>query len=110
MMISKECVEVSKKQRARLKELRRQAMRIVQGEFIGREVLVQPHSGGDGIKGMIIDETRDTLVLERTKKRRVRVIKAQHTFEFLDGRKRIRVHGSLITRRPEDRLKIKIRW
>lgn len=96
----------------------------MQGELIGRTVRATPHKGGTPVKGRIVDETRDTLVVEtcrgrqagqakldaETKKKHVRLIKGQYTFEFLTGNRRIRVNGSLIARRPEDRLKIKIRW
>ena len=83
---------------------------MVQGELIGRSVTATPSKGGASVKGKIIDETRDTLVVEKTKKKHVRLIKEQYTFEFVSGNRRIKVNGSLIARRPEDRLKIKIRW
>jgi len=96
--------------RKRLDKLRKQAVKVVQGELIGKSVEAIPHKGGKGIKGTIVDETRDTLVIEQSKSRRVRVVKKEHAFEFHDGNRRIRVNGALIARRPEDRLKIKVRW
>lgn len=96
--------------RKRLDLLRNEALSIVQGELIGRTVTATPQKGGASVKGRIVDETRDTLVVEKTKTRQVRLIKEQHTFEFVSGNRRIRIKGSLIARRPEDRLKIKIRW
>ena len=96
--------------RKRLDALKKEVLCLVQGELIGRSVTATPHKGGTPVKGKIIDETRDTLVVEKTGKKQVRLIKEQHTFEFVSGKRRIRVDGSLIARRPEDRLKIKIRW
>lgn len=96
--------------RKRLDALRDEALSIVQGELIGRAVTATPHTGGAGVKGKIVDETRDTLVVEKTDGKQARLIKGQHTFEFVSGDRRIRIKGSLIARRPEDRLKIKIRW
>lgn len=96
--------------RKRLDALRDGALSIVQGELIGRTVTATPLKGGAGVRGRIVDETRDTLVVEKTDGKQARLIKRQHTFEFVGGNRRIRVNGSLIARRPEDRLKIKIRW
>ncbi len=106
--------EVPKKEdqqaRKRLDKLRKQAVKIVQGELIGKTVEAIPHKGEKSIKGTIVDETRDMLVIEQSKSKRVRVVKKDHAFEFLEGKRRIRVNGALIARRPEDRLKIKVRW
>lgn len=110
--------------RKRLDAIRKEALCLVQGELIGRSVTATPHKGGASVKGKIVDETRDTLVVEtcrgrqasqakldaETKKKQARLIKEQHTFEFVSGKRRIKIKGSLIARRPEDRLKIKIRW
>src|SRR3990172_2075848 len=65
---------------------------------------------GVGVGAISDDETRDTFVVEKDGKVRVMVAKGQHTFEFIEGRRRIKVSGSLIARRPEDRLKLKLRW
>ena len=96
--------------RRRLDDLRGEALNLVQGELIGRRVKAVDDTSGVGVEGIIVDETRDTFVVEKDGKARVRVAKGQHTFEFIEGRRRIKVSGSLIARRPEDRLKLKLRW
>ena len=92
-----------------LKGLRRMALKVVQGELIGREVRATHQKSGKMVKGTIVDETRDTLVVEHAKKMKT-LIKDQHDLEFLEGDHTVKIKGSLIARRPEDRLKIKIRW
>ncbi len=56
-----------------------------------------------GIKGRIIEETKNTLLIE-TKKGRVRVPKAASTFKFVFGKSKFTVDGSEINFRPYERL------
>ncbi len=59
-------------------------------------------------EGIVIDETKNTLVLEDGKKR-VRVIKDQTRFEFALGGKVVEVDGKILVGRPEDRIKKRFR-
>ena len=61
------------------------------------------------INGKIVDETRDTLIVEKGQKR-LRLPKENYSFEFREGNSLVRIRGSLINKRAEDRLKIKVRW
>ena len=108
--MKKDTEVIRENQGRRLQELRREVLRLVQGEFIGRTVAAENLSDGRKTEGTIVHETRDTFLIETEDNARKRLLKDQHVFEFLEGNRRIRVSGELIARRPEDRLKIKIRW
>lgn len=67
-------------------------------ELIGRKTKVE--YAGKTFFGTIIDETKNTLVLE-TDKKRVRIIKKNSAIE-IGGRV---IPGSSIAKRPEERIK-----
>ena len=76
-------------------------------ELIGLRVRVVSHSDPTlcGIEGVVVDETRNTLVIE-VGGRRKRVLKLYGVFEFtLPNGKKVYLDGSEILGRPEDRLK-----
>ena len=84
---------------------------IIKEEFIGlwAEVVASKHPGYVGIRGRVIDETRNMLVIEHEGRRKM-VPKAVCTFHFTwpDGTV-VEIDGRLIVGRPEDRLKKRIR-
>jgi RNase P/RNase MRP subunit p29 len=71
-------------------------------EFIGENVQISYHSDPSlcGVSGMIVDETRETIVIESEGVRKV-VSKRPAKFMFEDGE----VLGSKIAYRPQDRIK-----
>ena len=71
-------------------------------EFIGETVQVSYHSDPSlcGVSGMIVDETRETIVIESEGVRKV-ISKRPAKFMFEDGE----VLGSKIAYRPQDRIK-----
>ena len=79
-------------------------------ELIGieAEVVDARNEANIGIKGTVVDETKNTLVIE-TEKGKKRVIKQNAVFEFKFGKQRIRIDGKLLIGRPEERLKRKIK-
>lgn len=87
---------------------------IVQHEFIGLKVKVVKSINPDcvGIKGKVIDETRNTFVLA-CNGREKRVIKETSVFHFMypDGTI-VEINGKVLVGRPEDRIKrpIRRRW
>lgn len=84
------------------------AENLVMHELIGLVVRVSKSSdpGKKGISGTVIDETRNTLVVECAKKERRVLPKAECTFRFtLPGGKLVEVEGRAIIARPEDRTK-----
>jgi len=76
-------------------------------ELIGLKVRILAHSDPTlvGIEGVVVDETRNTLVIESSGRRK-RVLKLYGVFEFeLPNGRRVWLDGSEILGRPEDRLK-----
>lgn len=74
-------------------------------EFIGLEVeVVSSGHVGYLMKGVVVDETKNTLVIASDNRERV-VPKPGNEFEFTYESKRFRVRGSEIQYRPEDRIK-----
>ncbi|MCS7095657.1 MAG: ribonuclease P protein component 1 [Candidatus Bathyarchaeota archaeon] len=84
---------------------------IIRCEFIGSELKVVKSTSSCvvGIKGKVIDETRNTFTILQDSKRK-RIVKDISTFHFKfpDGTV-MEVDGKLIVGRPEDRLKKCIR-
>tara|TARA_Y100000310_G_scaffold138289_2_gene137222 strand:+ start:29871 stop:30128 length:258 start_codon:yes stop_codon:yes gene_type:complete len=57
-----------------------------------------------GLKGQVVDETKHTLVIEVDGKNK-RLLKSQITIKCKMKQKLVRIKGSLLAGRPEDRLK-----
>ena len=71
-------------------------------EFIGENVQISYHSDPSlcGVSGMIVDETRETIIIETEGDRKI-ISKRPARFMFEDGE----VLGSKIAYRPQDRIK-----
>ncbi len=84
-------------------------------ELIGLSVLVvgSTDRGLVGISGRIVDETRNTLLVETERgTKRIPKLNTSLTFTLLDGQ-RARVSGSILISRPENRINKKMqrtRW
>jgi len=90
------------------------APNILQHEFIGLNVRVIKSSnpGYMGIAGRVIDETRNTLVIQHKNKRKI-VAKNVAVFRFtMPSGTVIEIDGKAVIGRPENRIKKKImrRW
>jgi RNase P/RNase MRP subunit p29 len=85
--------------------------RLLKGELIGKKLRLIRDSDGMALTAKIIDETKNTLVIEADNKKK-RISKALHTLEFDEGGKLIRMSGKLFLKRPEERIKSKLmkRW
>jgi len=84
---------------------------ILRHELIGLEVKVveSRHEGFKGIKGLVVDETMNTLLV-LTDKGYKRLPKAPSKFKFrLPDGTLVVVEGAYLVGRPEDRLKRKVR-
>ncbi len=84
---------------------------IVQNEFIGFAANVVKCSNPTvvGLKGQVIDETRNTFTLSCDSGRKV-VIKDTAVFDFtLSDGTVVEIDGKVMMGRPEDRLKKRIR-
>jgi len=84
---------------------------IIREELIGleAEVVASRHPGYVGIRGRVIDETRNMFVIEHGGRRKM-VPKAVCTFHFTfpDGTV-VEIDGRLLVGRPEDRLKKRLK-
>lgn len=81
---------------------------IMQHEFIGLRVEVRSSSDPTirGLAGTVLDESKNTVTIERLDGRSVMVSKAGATFAFtLPGTVIVDVKGDAIRVRPEDRIK-----
>ena len=75
-------------------------------ELIGRFVKIVECSdmAWNGKSGVILDETKNTFLIEINSKEK-RIAKKTAIFEFEHDDKKIRINGLKITYRPEDRIK-----
>ena len=75
-----------------------------QQEFIGKTIIItkSENKQQENIEGKIIDETKNTFTI-KTKTKQIKIIKQGKTFE-INGEK---IKGEKITKRPEERIKIK---
>ena len=62
-----------------------------------------------GLKGKIVNETRNTISIDTPKGRKT-IIKEFAVLRIKAGEKMFKVPGPTIVGRPEDRIKKKIRW
>ncbi|MCX8154007.1 MAG: ribonuclease P protein component 1 [Candidatus Bathyarchaeota archaeon] len=84
---------------------------IIRHEFIGTEMKIvkSPHAGYTGLKGMVIDETKNTFtILHKGKLKQVIKNMAVFHFKFPDATV-VEIDGNLLVGRPEDRLKKSIK-
>ncbi|MBI2105703.1 ribonuclease P protein subunit [Candidatus Woesearchaeota archaeon] len=81
--------------------------KIIKHEFIGAEIEVMDSKNKSliGVKGKIIDETKNMFMLENGKK----LVKSQCIFKMKMKNKLIRINGDVLTNRPEDRIKKNIK-
>jgi ribonuclease P protein subunit POP4 len=80
---------------------------VINGEFIGTscEISESRHSSYVGIRGEVIDESKNTFTIMQTGKAKS-VVKEAAVFQFAytDGTV-VEIDGKLLVGRPEDRLK-----
>ncbi|MDK2789781.1 MAG: ribonuclease protein subunit [Methanothermococcus sp.] len=87
---------------------------IIRHELIGLDVEIVKSTNPSliGTKGRVIDETRNTLVVEKSNGKEIVIPKDIATFRFKlknDELIKVDVNGKLLIGRPEDRLKRKIK-
>lgn len=83
----------------------------IREEFIGLEIEItdSENKTNVGIKGKVVDETKNTFTIKG--KKTWKVIKAQNTFVFKIKNNKITINGKLINEIPEERIKIRsIKW
>ncbi len=79
---------------------------IARHEFIGLDVVVVDAQNKNliGIEGEIVDETRNTFILE-TKQGEKKVLKKGTSFKVTLDTQEIIIKGDILVGRPEDRIK-----
>jgi len=79
---------------------------IVRSELVGleAEVIDSDNKSLIGLKGLIIDETKNTLSIEADGVEK-KVIKSQVTIKILFEGQTFQIDGKVLVGRPEDRLK-----
>jgi ribonuclease P protein subunit POP4 len=86
---------------------------LVRHELIGLKVRIPDSSDKEiaGMEGVVVDETRNTLVIETGRGEERTLIKGQCVFSFFlpETKKWVRVEGDVLVARPEDRIKKKLR-
>jgi len=82
------------------------AQDIVRQELIGLtlEVVDANNPALIGIKGKVIDETKNTLTIE-TKNKTKKLVKKQVTIKLIINGKTVQIGGLKLTKRPEERIK-----
>ncbi|MDY6789334.1 MAG: ribonuclease P protein component 1 [Candidatus Nanohaloarchaea archaeon] len=82
----------------------RTAENLPRHELIGLEVEVMESTGSHtGIQGKVVDETRNTLVVETPEGEKT-VPKKENSFRFIVDDLKVGVNGRLLEERPEERI------
>ncbi len=78
---------------------------LIRHELISLDVVVSASLNplSTGIQGKVIDETQQTLTIQ-TKKGNKKILKRMSTFVFKVDDKKVEVKGSVIAKRPWERL------
>ena len=81
---------------------------IVKHELIGlkTKVVDSKNKANIGIKGKIIDETKNTIIIE-SKGEKKRLFKNNIIIDVQVNKKIVRINGKLLSGRPKERVKIK---
>jgi len=76
-------------------------------EYIGLKasVLKNPSKNRMGISGKVVDETKNTFIIEQTSGKVVRIPKKNSSFLFHKGNEKFEIDGNKIIYRPEERTK-----
>jgi ribonuclease P protein subunit POP4 len=85
---------------------------LIRHELVGLEVEIANSLHGDlkGIKGRVVDETKNTLTIEDGDGEEKIIPKGSATFKFtLPDGVTIEIEGKIIVSRPEDRIKKRFR-
>ena len=87
------------------------AKELVRHELIGLKVEIANSSNKFhlGIKGLVVDETKNLLIIETEKGiKKIQKKGTDFIFTIPDG-KRVKVNGTIIAKRPEERVKLKVK-
>ncbi|MFH1399367.1 MAG: ribonuclease P protein subunit [Candidatus Woesearchaeota archaeon] len=82
---------------------------ILKGELIGRNTRAVNLKNKDVFEGEIVDETKNTVVLQTSGVRK-RLVKTLYSFGFVVQDKTVIIDGKYFNKKPEERIKSKLRW
>ncbi|HSO25012.1 MAG TPA: ribonuclease P protein component 1 [Methanobacteriaceae archaeon] len=84
---------------------------LFQHELIGLnvEIIESPNNGLIGIKGKVVDETRNTIRVETDDGSESVIPKNVAIFHFQTPKGKVEIDGKILVSRPEDRIKKKFR-
>lgn len=79
---------------------------ILKQEIIGKKIVINDAQNKDliGLKGVVVDETKNTLVIE-TNKGEKNLVKSQITITVTFNNETVNIEGAELVGRSEDRLK-----
>ncbi len=80
---------------------------LLTGELIGLQLRVarSKNRSLEGIQGQVIDETKNTLTVKTVDGKTKKIIKDQSTFTVKKDGKEVKIEGSLLSAKPEERTK-----
>ena len=84
---------------------------VIRHELIGLtvEVVESTNKFNIGIKGTVVDETKNLLIIETDKEiKKIQKKGTKFIFTIPSGKK-VKVDGTRIVRRPEERIKLKVK-
>ena len=86
------------------------AERLIKGELIGlsAKVISSKNAANIGLQGTVVDETKNTLVIQ-TSDGKKKLIKQNCVFELDAGNEKVRVEGRILAKRPEERIKLRLK-
>jgi len=87
------------------------AKNLIRHELIGLrvEIVASFNKFHIGIKGLVVDETKNLLIIE-TENGIKKVQKKGTNFIFtIPNGKKVKVNGAIIAKRPEERIKLKVK-
>jgi ribonuclease P protein subunit POP4 len=87
------------------------AKNLIRHELIGLQVEVaeSDNVSQTGTKGLVVDETKNLLTIETSEGlKKIQKKGSKFIFKIPDG-KRVKVDGKRIVKRPEDRIKLKVK-
>ncbi len=90
-----------------IKQEKRKKAQLIMGELIGKKTEVKESKDPNkrGIKGKIVDETKNTVKIETKNGEEKTIPKKTSKFTFKEKNQEIEIKGEEIKQRPEDRIK-----
>lgn len=84
---------------------------VIRSELIGLPIKVVKarNRSNNSIEGKIVDETKNAFVVEDENGRKRMLLKEGCVFDIGAGKTAVRIDGSILANRPEERVKMQLR-